>query len=59
MLNNAKEAVFMKEVGDAGDKEGSNPINQNVKELTRTILQEVRRLPGNNVCCDCGAPGEY
>lgn len=56
MLNNAKELVLMKAFGDTADNE-SNPYNQNLKELTRTILQQVRRLPGNHACCDCGAAG--
>ena len=46
----------MKAFGEATDKE-SSPINQSVKELTGTILQEVKRLPGNQVCCDCSASG--
>lgn len=46
----------MKAFGDATDNE-SNPYNQNLKELTRTILKQVQRLPGNHVCCDCGAAG--
>ena len=56
VLNNAKESVLMKAFGEATDKD-SSPINQSVKELTHTIIQEVRRLPGNHVCCDCSAPG--
>ena len=58
MLNNAKEQVLMKAFGDASSAEFS-PYNQSVKELTRTILQQVRQLPGNRTCCDCGAPGNY
>ena len=58
MLNNAKEQVLMKAFGDTPNSE-SSPYNQGVKELTLTILQQVRRLPGNQVCCDCGAPGNY
>jgi len=48
----------MKAFGDTSNSE-SSPFNQSVKELTRTILQQVRRLPGNQKCCDCGAPGNY
>lgn len=58
MLNNAKEQVLMKAFGDASNSE-SSPYNQSVKELTGTILQQVRRLPGNQACCDCGAAGHY
>ena len=56
-MNNAKESVLMKAFGETSDKD-SSPINQSVKELTRTIIQEVKRLPGNHVCCDCSAPGD-
>lgn len=57
VLNNAKEAVLMKAFKETPDSE-TNAFNQNVRELTGTIIHEVRRIPGNNVCCDCGAPGE-
>ncbi|XP_051531183.1 arf-GAP with SH3 domain, ANK repeat and PH domain-containing protein 2-like isoform X4 [Myxocyprinus asiaticus] len=26
-----------------------------VEDLTRAITEDIRRMPGNNVCCDCGA----
>lgn len=29
-----------------------------VEDLTRAITDDVRRMPGNSSCCDCGAPGE-
>jgi len=48
----------MKAFGDTSSAEFS-PYNQGMKELTRTILQQVRQLPGNQNCCDCGAPGYY
>ena len=57
MLNNAKEAVLMKAFGECSGNE-ANPMSQSVKELTRTIIQETRRLPGNRMCADCSAPGE-
>jgi len=28
-----------------------------VEDLTRSITENIRRIPGNNVCCDCGATG--
>jgi Arf-GAP/SH3 domain/ANK repeat/PH domain-containing protein len=56
VLNNAREAVFNKAF--EGESPTSNSINQTFKELTRTIIHEVRRLPGNRICCDCGAPGK-
>jgi Arf-GAP/SH3 domain/ANK repeat/PH domain-containing protein len=56
VLNNAKEQVLMKEFLDSTN---SPCLNPNVKELTLSILQIVKRLPGNNVCCDCNAKGIY
>ena len=46
----------MQAVGEAGPE--ASHINQSVKELTQGILQQVKRLPGNRMCCDCGAPGK-
>ncbi|KAJ8259193.1 hypothetical protein COCON_G00182050 [Conger conger] len=27
-----------------------------VEDLTKAITDDIRRMPGNQVCCDCGAP---
>ncbi|KAG8446274.1 hypothetical protein GDO86_013924 [Hymenochirus boettgeri] len=27
-----------------------------IEDLTKAIIDDIRRLPGNSVCCDCGAP---
>ncbi|CAB1342734.1 unnamed protein product [Coregonus sp. 'balchen'] len=35
------------------DEGGENNI---VQELTKAIVSEVKRMTGNDVCCDCGAP---
>ncbi|KTG40658.1 hypothetical protein cypCar_00000202 [Cyprinus carpio] len=33
------------------------PSGENsVEDLTRAITEDIRHMPGNNVCCDCGAP---
>lgn len=55
VLNNSKkfalEAVF---------NEGSSPsevANRGLQDLTQSIVKEVKRLPGNNICCDCTAAG--
>ena len=39
---------------------GDHHVGENniVQELTKAILGEVKRMTGNDVCCDCGAPGE-
>lgn len=28
-----------------------------VEDLTRAITDDILHMPGNNVCCDCSAPG--
>jgi hypothetical protein len=56
VLNNAKEQVLMKAFQESGN---STSINQHVHELTTGIKERIKRLPGNRVCCDCGAPGRW
>ena len=55
VLNNSKkfalEAVF---------NEGSSPsevASRGLQDLTQCIVKEVKKLDGNNVCCDCSAAG--
>ncbi|XP_062862774.1 arf-GAP with SH3 domain, ANK repeat and PH domain-containing protein 2a [Trichomycterus rosablanca] len=53
VLQNSKEEALNNAF--KGDQHvGENNI---VQELTKAILGEVKRMPGNDVCCDCGAPG--
>uniref|UniRef100_A0A8C6SKC1 ArfGAP with SH3 domain, ankyrin repeat and PH domain 2b n=1 Tax=Neogobius melanostomus TaxID=47308 RepID=A0A8C6SKC1_9GOBI len=54
VLQNSKEEALNKAFKGDGDDEGENNI---VQELTKAIVGEVRRMSGNDVCCDCGAPG--
>ncbi|XP_058524284.1 arf-GAP with SH3 domain, ANK repeat and PH domain-containing protein 2 isoform X2 [Ochotona princeps] len=51
LQNSKEEALNNAFKGD--DSAGENNI---VQELTKEIISEVRRMPGNDVCCDCGAP---
>lgn len=54
VLQNSKEEALNNAF--KGDQHvGENNI---VQELTKAILGEVKRMTGNDVCCDCGAPGE-
>lgn len=53
VLQNSKEEALNKAFKGDQD-EGENNI---VQELTRAIVGEVRRMSGNDVCCDCSAPG--
>ncbi|XP_076834079.1 arf-GAP with SH3 domain, ANK repeat and PH domain-containing protein 2a isoform X9 [Brachyhypopomus gauderio] len=53
VLQNSKEEALNNAF--KGDQHvGENNI---VQELTKAILGEVKRMAGNHVCCDCGAPG--
>lgn len=53
MLQNSKEEALNNAF--KGDQHvGENNI---VQELTKAIVGEVKRMTGNDVCCDCGAPG--
>ncbi|XP_056150574.1 arf-GAP with SH3 domain, ANK repeat and PH domain-containing protein 2b [Lampris incognitus] len=52
VLQNSKEEALNKAFKGDQD-EGENNI---VQELTKAIVQEVKRMSGNDVCCDCGAP---
>ncbi|XP_061610394.1 arf-GAP with SH3 domain, ANK repeat and PH domain-containing protein 2-like isoform X2 [Phyllopteryx taeniolatus] len=52
VLQNSKEEALNKAFkGDQG--EGDNIV----QELTKAIVSEVKKIDGNDVCCDCGAPG--
>ncbi|XP_031435904.1 arf-GAP with SH3 domain, ANK repeat and PH domain-containing protein 2a isoform X2 [Clupea harengus] len=53
VLQNSKEEALNNAF--KGDQHvGENNI---VQELTKAIVGEVKRMTGNDVCCDCGAPG--
>lgn len=30
-----------------------------LQELTEFVITEVKNMPGNRQCCDCGAPGRF
>ncbi|GFN83111.1 ARF-GAP with sh3 domain, ank repeat and ph domain-containing protein 1 [Plakobranchus ocellatus] len=53
VLNNAKEQILMQAFKDNSSSPG---LNQNVRELTSSIMDRIRRMPGNKKCCDCDAP---
>ncbi|XP_052272308.1 arf-GAP with SH3 domain, ANK repeat and PH domain-containing protein 2-like isoform X2 [Dreissena polymorpha] len=52
VLSNAKEEVLNKAFQDSGS---GMMINENVRELTKGIIDRILKLPGNDRCCDCGA----
>ncbi|KAM4522093.1 arf-GAP with SH3 domain, ANK repeat and PH domain-containing protein 2b [Odontesthes bonariensis] len=52
LQNSKEEALNMAFKGD--QDQGENNI---VQELTKAIVMEVKRMSGNDSCCDCGAAG--
>ncbi|KAM8977416.1 arf-GAP with SH3 domain, ANK repeat and PH domain-containing protein 3-like [Pelodytes ibericus] len=50
VLQNSKDESLNAEFGSDG---GSNDVSN---QLRKQIINEVRSLPGNQVCCDCGSP---
>ena len=57
VLSNSKEDALNRVFGDASSGKSGTEQSTGLKELTRDIIDEVRRLPGNNICCDCDATG--
>lgn len=39
--------------------EQSSGGEDGLEDLTKAIIEDVLRMPGNEVCCDCGATGVY
>ncbi|CAN9508000.1 unnamed protein product [Ophioblennius macclurei] len=52
LQNSKEEALNQAFQGQVDD--GEKNI---VQELTKAIVEEVKKMRGNDVCCDCGAPG--
>ncbi|XP_061911927.1 arf-GAP with SH3 domain, ANK repeat and PH domain-containing protein 2 isoform X1 [Entelurus aequoreus] len=52
VLSNSKQEALTVAL-DGGKKEGPE---SSMEDLTRSITEDVRRMPGNSSCCDCGAP---
>lgn len=55
MLSNSKQEALSAAL-DGGFKGGGGG-ESSIEDLTRAITEDIRRMPGNNNCCDCGAPG--
>lgn len=51
VLQNSKEEALNNAFKD-DQNEGEN---NTVRELTKAIVGEVKKMSGNDVCCDCGA----
>ncbi|XP_034724143.1 arf-GAP with SH3 domain, ANK repeat and PH domain-containing protein 2 isoform X2 [Etheostoma cragini] len=54
VLSNSKQEAL--NVALDGGGTGGGCGESSVEDLTRAITDDVRRMPGNNCCCDCGAP---
>lgn len=57
MLSNSKQEALS--VALDGGRKGGGVGESSVEDLTRAITDDVIRMPGNNSCCDCGAPGLF
>lgn len=53
MLTNSKEEAL----NMAFRGEQSSGGEDGLEDLTKAIIEDVLRMPGNEVCCDCGAAG--
>lgn len=51
LTNSKEEALTMAFRGEQSAGENS------LEDLTKAIIEDVQRLPGNDVCCDCGSSG--
>ncbi|XP_060766381.1 arf-GAP with SH3 domain, ANK repeat and PH domain-containing protein 1 isoform X2 [Neoarius graeffei] len=51
VLTNSKQEALNVALDEHKQSGGSS-----VEDLTRAITEDILRMPGNNVCCDCGAP---
>ncbi|XP_021107661.1 arf-GAP with SH3 domain, ANK repeat and PH domain-containing protein 1 isoform X8 [Heterocephalus glaber] len=49
LTNSKEEALNMAFRGEQSAGENS------LEDLTKAIIEDVQRLPGNDVCCDCGS----
>nr|XP_032810792.1 arf-GAP with SH3 domain, ANK repeat and PH domain-containing protein 1-like [Petromyzon marinus] len=58
VLVNGKEEALNKEFfNDSGGGVGGGYVEgSSADDLTKAIILDVQRLPGNNMCCDCSAP---
>ncbi|XP_042370498.1 arf-GAP with SH3 domain, ANK repeat and PH domain-containing protein 1-like, partial [Plectropomus leopardus] len=54
VLSNSKQEAL--NVALDGGRRGGGGGESSVEDLTRAITDDIRRMPGNNSCCDCGAP---
>ncbi|XP_071968332.1 arf-GAP with SH3 domain, ANK repeat and PH domain-containing protein 1-like [Engystomops pustulosus] len=51
VLTNSKQEALNMAFHEARPSEENS-----IEDLTKAIIEDIRRMPGNSVCCDCGAP---
>ncbi|XP_068892209.1 arf-GAP with SH3 domain, ANK repeat and PH domain-containing protein 3 [Aphelocoma coerulescens] len=59
VLQNSKDEALsnaFKGDGGGGGAAAGTGVDSGVQELTRLVISEVKNMPGNKQCCDCGAP---
>ncbi|XP_037831092.1 arf-GAP with SH3 domain, ANK repeat and PH domain-containing protein 2 isoform X2 [Kryptolebias marmoratus] len=54
VLSNSKQEALSMALD--GSRRGGGGGESSVEDLTRAITDDIRRMPGNGSCCDCGAP---
>ncbi|XP_070698192.1 arf-GAP with SH3 domain, ANK repeat and PH domain-containing protein 2 [Pempheris klunzingeri] len=54
VLSNSKQEALSMALD--GGRRGGGAGENSVEDLTRAITDDIRRMPGNSNCCDCGAP---
>lgn len=60
VLQNSKDEALsnaFKGDGGSGGVAAGTGVDDGMQELTRLVISEVKNMPGNKQCCDCGAPG--
>ncbi|MEE6528758.1 hypothetical protein FKM82_017308, partial [Ascaphus truei] len=55
VLQNSKDDALNAAFGGVGGAPCGG-VSDVTPQLTKQMINEVRALPGNHVCCDCGAP---
>uniref|UniRef100_A0A8D2NLH5 ArfGAP with SH3 domain, ankyrin repeat and PH domain 3 n=1 Tax=Zosterops lateralis melanops TaxID=1220523 RepID=A0A8D2NLH5_ZOSLA len=59
VLQNSKDEALsnaFKGDGGSGGVAAGTGLDGGMQELTRLVISEVKNMPGNKQCCDCGAP---
>ncbi|CAH2292607.1 arf-GAP with SH3 domain, ANK repeat and PH domain-containing 2-like isoform X1 [Pelobates cultripes] len=51
VLSNSKQEALNMAFHEARPSEENS-----IEDLTKAIIEDITRMPGNSVCCDCGAP---